>query len=120
MSGRSLKALFATAALVVPMSLMLSAPAEAKRPNIVFRLLNKTSVTLTAFYASPTGVDDWEEDILGEDVISPGDATRININDRRETCLYDFKAVFSDGDKVEKYKVDICDLDGETYQFFDK
>ena len=32
-------------------------------------IINKTGMTLTHFYASNTGSNDWEEDILGRDVI---------------------------------------------------
>jgi hypothetical protein len=64
-------------------------------------------------------VKNWENDILGDDVLGSGKATEININDERTTCNYDFQAKFADGDVVEKYNIDICKLGGGSYQFYD-
>ncbi|MEY3256376.1 MAG: hypothetical protein RLZZ29_1511 [Cyanobacteriota bacterium] len=87
--------------------------------DITFTLENKTRVNMTEFYASPSGVKNWENDILGDDVLGSGKATEININDERTTCNYDFQAKFADGDVVEKYNIDICKLGGGSYQFYD-
>ena len=67
------------------------------------------------FYASPQTATDWEKDILGgKTVQANGDWTVITLaNDRG--CLYDFLAVFADGDKLEKYSINICELETHTY-----
>ncbi|HIJ85833.1 MAG TPA: hypothetical protein HPQ00_16735, partial [Magnetococcales bacterium] len=48
--------------------------------DLVFTLNNKTSLVLDSFFASPTGVGDWEDDILGVDVLGPGESIQINVN----------------------------------------
>ena len=58
-------------------------------------IINATGVTMTHFYASNSGRNDWEEDILGEDVLRSGGSVRINIDDGTGACLYDFKAEFT-------------------------
>lgn len=80
-----------------------------------FRLTNRKSRSIHYFYVSPTNVDSWEEDILGRDTLSPGESIRVSIDDGRGSCLYDFKAVFSDGSTSTDYDVNICDLSAYTF-----
>ncbi len=88
-----------------------SLPAMAQ--DLVFMLDNQSSYTITYFYASPTNVDDWEEDILGTDVLASGESARITIADGREQCEYDLKVVFDDGDELYD-TVDLCETGSYT------
>ena len=105
------------AGLVIPSVLWNTSKVLAE--EIFFILENKTRVNMTEFYASPSGVKNWEEDILGGDVLRSGKNTEININDEGTTCNYDFKAKFADGDVTEKYNINICKLAGGSYDFYD-
>jgi hypothetical protein len=82
----------AAAITLSTLSLFASAPAQAEA--VSFTLVNGTSRTLEEFYASPPSTDDWEADILGVDVLNPGESVEITINDGREDCQYDFKGRF--------------------------
>ena len=82
--------------------------------DLSFILVNRSSSDLKEFYASPTGVDDWEEDILGVDVLTSGDRVKITIADGRRKCRYDLKFVFDDGGELEDRKVDLCRMDRYT------
>ncbi len=73
-----------------------------------FALHNTTSVDLVEFYASPTSADDWEEDMLGENILAAGDSANVTIGDDRG-CDYDVKSVFADGDEVED-TINICEI----------
>lgn len=86
--------------------------------GLVFTLVNKTSVDLREFYASPPEVDSWEEDILGSSILGAGHSVQIRITDGRRTCIYDLKGVFTDGDEVEQRNVNLCDLD--TFYFTER
>ncbi|TAF10992.1 MAG: hypothetical protein EAZ77_02090 [Nostocales cyanobacterium] len=105
------------AALVIPS--VLANTSKVLAEDITFLLENKTSANMTEFYASPTGVKNWENDILGKDILPSGESVEININDDRKNCNYDFQAKFADGDLVEKYKINICKLAGGSYEFYD-
>lgn len=72
------------------------------------KVINKTKTPIMAFYASRTSSDDWEEDILGDDVIMPGESMVINIDDGTGACRFDFKGEFEDGEEVVKSNVDVC------------
>ena len=85
---------------------------------VTFHLNNGTDFVMMEFYASPPSEDDWEEDILGADVLEPGETVEITINDGRDDCLYDFLAVFSDGeDSVELMHEEVEVCDGESYTY---
>lgn len=72
------------------------------------KVINKTKTAIYAFYASRTSTNDWEEDILGDDVIMPGESMTIDIDDGTGACKFDFKGEFKDGDEVVKNNVDVC------------
>lgn len=85
----------------------------AMAADISFVLSNETSVVLTEFYASPTSSDDWEDDILGAEVLGAGDSGTVTISDDRG-CEYDIKAVFADGDEITD-SVNICEIQSYTF-----
>lgn len=85
----------------------------ASAEDLVFMLDNQTSYTVSEFYASPTNVGNWEEDILGADVLDPASAVRITIADGRSQCDYDLRIVFEDGDVVED-NADLCETGSYT------
>ena len=107
----------AVTALVIPS--VLANTSKVLAEDITILLENKTRANMTEFYASPSGVKNWENDILGDDVLRSGKTIEINFNDERTTCIYDFQAKFADGDVVEKYDINICKLAGGSYEFYD-
>ncbi|MDI1282301.1 hypothetical protein [Brevundimonas sp.] len=79
------------------------------------RVTNATGVTMTHFWASSAGEEDWQEDILGADVLPNGAAVRINIDDGSGACVYDFRARFADGDVLERYRINVCRVSEYRY-----
>lgn len=71
---------------------------------------NKTKTTLVAFYASRVSTNDWEEDILGDDILEPGQSVTIDVDDGTGSCVYDFKGEFEDGEDVISRKVNVCEV----------
>jgi len=78
------------------------------------KIINETRHKIVRFYASRVGTDDWEEDILGEDVLGISQSVKINFA-TGDYCMYDFKAVFDDGDSLVKNRINVCDID--TYRY---
>lgn len=78
----------------------LAGPALAS-DELVFTIENKTSEVVTHFYTSPSNVNDWEDDVLGDDVIGAGESMQITIADGRRTCEYDLKFEFEGSSKLE-------------------
>lgn len=74
------------------------------------RINNHSSYDIIEFYASHTDASGWEEDILGRSILPAGQSVVINIDDGSGYCIFDFKAVFEDGDELEKYGNNVCEL----------
>ncbi|NKN36635.1 DUF3108 domain-containing protein [Agrobacterium sp. a22-2] len=66
----------------------------AQAEDLVFTLKNNTKSTLTHFYTSPVGVDDWEGDVFGSQVLEPGETIELTIADGRTVCEYDMRMEF--------------------------
>ncbi|WBQ10280.1 hypothetical protein L2D01_00575 [Hyphomonadaceae bacterium ML37] len=92
---------FASACLVL-------APAYAE--DINYALHNETSYVVTEFYTSPANDNEWGGDLLGNGVLGAGESASVTIADGSDQCVYDFRFVFEDGDVVEDFGVDICEL----------
>ncbi|MDP3341202.1 hypothetical protein [Frigidibacter sp.] len=79
------------------------------------QIVNNTGYTIVEFYASNTGTSDWQEDILGPDVLPSGSSVMINIDDGTGYCKYDLLAIFDDGDELMKGDVNVCEVGTFTY-----
>ena len=90
--------------------------AEDDTEAATFTLVNGTSAVIDEFFASPPSTESWENDILGQDTLAPGESVTITINDGREDCSYDFRAVFEDGTDLVHDAVSICNGESYTYQ----
>ena len=99
-------ALAAIAAGALLVSFATSAVADA---NKKVKIINETRHAMVQFHASRVGTKDWEEDILGQDTLAVGSSVTVNFG-TDDYCLYDFLGIFDDGDKVEKYRINVCEI----------
>jgi hypothetical protein len=107
--------------LVVALSLVVLtavSPAFAQR-NLDFTLLNRTGLTINELYVSPSKSDDWEEDVLGRDVLKHGETVDITFARNETSCTWDLKIVDSDGDSVSWSSIDLCTAAHITLQYED-
>lgn len=95
-------------------SVCLSVPAWAD--DLTFTLKNGTKSVLTRFYTSPVGVDDWEDDVFGRDVLNPGESIKITIADGRRVCKYDMKFEFDEDSDLDTTTdtQDLCEMGSYT------
>lgn len=105
----------AAAIAIAASALFMAGTASAENRHVM--VTNGTSYTLVNFYASNAGMTSWEEDILGVDVLYPGEQAMINIDDGTGACIFDFKGVFEDGDSVINYGIDVCSV--TDYVFYE-
>ncbi|MEP9372490.1 hypothetical protein [Mesorhizobium sp. KR1-2] len=89
---------------------------SAHAEDLVFTLTNGTSSVLTQFYTSPTGVNDWEADVLGQDVLNPGESAQVTIADGRTVCNYDMRFEFTEDSELDTTTdtQDLCELGSYT------
>ncbi|MCJ8148818.1 hypothetical protein MNR02_07480 [Shinella sp. H4-D48] len=87
--------------IAISTAALLLVAGAASAEDLVFNLKNGTNSVLTRFYTSPVGVDKWEEDVFGQDVLNPGETIEITIADGREVCEYDMRFEFSDDSDLD-------------------
>jgi len=74
-----------------------------------FTLANNSGVTITHVYVSSADTASWEEDVLGYDVLLPGDSVDITFSDfGPSVCSYDIKVLAAGGREGYLYGVDLC------------
>lgn len=75
-----------------------------------FSLLNRSGRTINEVYASPSGVRTWGPDLLGAEVLPPGQSFMVRLP-ADGTCVFDLRVVYDDGRARERRRVNTCNLD---------
>ena len=105
---------FRLPALAAGLSLFAASAAVAQ--DIEYTLINNASEILVEFYTGPVEADTWGEDLLGAQVLVPGESVTVIIADGEESCIYDLLFVFNDNTELTD-TVDICEL--ASYELYD-
>lgn len=104
----TLRLIIGRSAIALSVAAFAVAPAWAQ--DLSFMLQNTTGVDITGFYVSHTGTDSWEENLLSGAYLPSGHEIEVVIADGRSVCEYDVLTEFADGDEVDDYDVNLCDL----------
>jgi len=83
-----------------------AAAADGKNRKVLVE--NISNATLRELYASPITSKTWEEDLLGQRTLSPGQSISANVDNGTTECNYDLKAVMSNGTEHVKRGVNVC------------
>lgn len=99
-------------AAVAALTAIVASAGPSQAEDLVFTLTNSTNSTLERFYTSPTGVNQWEEDVFGKDVLEPGESIEITIADGRTVCEYDMRFEFSEDSDLDTTEdtQNLCEL----------
>ncbi len=91
------------------------ARAEGKQD---FVLINKTGYQLKEVYVSPTGSNDWEEDVLGREMLDNGETTEIKFHRAATGCKWDLKVVYTDDGSAAMWQgFDLCKIEKITIKY---
>lgn len=101
------------AAVIMMAGLFTSTAAIADRRD--FYVYNKGSEPIFYLRVSHISEDKWGPDILGEDVLEPGDRVKITFHDDEDLCYYDIQVEYKDGDTRDKRDVDLCATDSVEF-----
>jgi len=104
----------ALAVCVFVASLALPVGAQSK---LDFTLKNDTGLIISELYVSPNTSDDWEEDVLGRDVLNDGESLDITFSRTEKTCKWDLKIIDEDKDAVEWEQLDLCKAEHITLMY---
>jgi hypothetical protein len=117
MLQKKIRPAIVAAALAMPIVSLLAQAALADKSD--FWVRNNSHNIISELYLSASDVDAWDNNLLKSETLKSGDRFQVAFADAADnTCLYDIRAVFSDGQVVEDYKVNVCEND--FYAFFDK
>lgn len=95
-----------------------TAPALAADAKQDFELVNKTGYELNAVYVSPSKADDWDEDVMGQDVLGDGESVDIKFHRSNRSCKWDLKVVYSDDDSSAVWSnIDLCTINKITIRY---
>ena len=61
-------------------------------------------------YVSPTLDGNWGEDVLGRDIVRPGQRIELAFSRPEPTCRWDLKIVNEDNVKFEWQKFNLCEI----------
>lgn len=103
----------ARGAVAAALLLSLQAPTGAADRKVT--IINDTGYDIVEFYGSQVDAQTWEEDILGSDVLSAGSSVDINFDDGTGYCMFDFRAVFEDGDELVRKGINVCEVGSYRY-----
>jgi hypothetical protein len=70
---------------------------------------NSTGYTISEIYISPSRTNDWEEDVLGRRELSDGDDYSVDFRAAQNTCDWDLKVVYQDGEEAIWPGIDLCE-----------
>jgi hypothetical protein len=97
------------ALLLVAFSLGTVAAEAVRADPRDFTLVNESSVTIAYAYVSSTDITDWNDDVLGDDVLPPGRRVGVTFTAFTPgTCAYDIKVVGLGGETGYLWAVDLC------------
>lgn len=83
-----------------------------------FAVVNATGYAISELYVSPSASSNWDEDILGRDVLPEGDQTDITFDRGEDTCIWDLKVVYDDdGSSAEWGGLDLCSISVVTLRY---
>ncbi|WP_019643492.1 hypothetical protein [Novispirillum itersonii] len=73
-----------------------------------FTMVNKTGYAIEEVYVSPSAASDWQEDVLGQDVLENGKSVHIKFSRGTQACKWDVKVVYTDKETAEWEQFDLC------------
>ncbi len=97
------------AGLLGALLLIAAAPSRSGGGERTLTIANRADQPINEVYASPSGIDDWGADWLGEATIEPRQQRRIALGQANpRDCLYDLQIVYADASREERRGVDLC------------
>lgn len=93
-----------------------SADNETDMITLPITVVNNTGVDIYSFYASISDSDNWEEDILDDQILYDGESIIINFTFDSEQLIWDFAMTDAEDTMIEFYGLDFsdCKMSGAT------
>ena len=116
MRHRPLAAVIAAFALATLPAL---SPGRALADERDFTLVNGSPQVIMEVYVGPSDSNEWGNDVLGSDVLTPGNSVAIYFSGsdgNAGKCLYDIRVVAQNGGEGRMMGVNLCTTSTVTFQ----
>jgi hypothetical protein len=94
---------------IIVLSFIITAPALRAQGAQDFTLVNKTGLSIDQLFISATDKAEWEEDVLGVEVLPADAEVDIKFHPKEEACLWDLKIIDEEGDAIEWNDINLCE-----------
>ena len=82
-----------------------------------FTLVNETGVDIAELYIAPSASEDWEEDVLGTDILKDGASVDISFSPKLKAKTWDLMVVDGDGDEITWTELALNEISTITLHF---
>lgn len=82
-----------------------------------FTLVNATGVEIDKVFISPHDVDDWQEDILGQDTLPSGQSVDIKFHRNETAAMWDLRIEDKQGNYIEWENLNLLKISKITLHF---
>lgn len=82
-------------------------------------LVNDTGLTIDSVFISSVSTNDWEEDILGVEILKDGEEAEINFHPDEEECNWDLMIKDEEGDAIYWRNLNLCKISKITLHYED-
>jgi hypothetical protein len=82
-----------------------------------FTVVNQTGVEINKLYVSPHSVNDWQEDVLGQDTLPDGDSVNIRFSRSEKAAKWDLRIEDSDGNGIEWTNLNLLEISKVTLHY---
>jgi len=82
-----------------------------------FTVVNETGVEINKLFVSPHSVNDWQEDVLGQDTLADGDSVNIHFSRSERAAKWDLRIEDSDGNGIEWANLNLLEISKVTLHY---
>ena len=101
-----------TALLLLLFQSAAGSPAHGGERQVV--LTNDTSEPIVELFVSDDRAGNWQQDVLGSELLLPGSSVSVDVDDRNGNCRVDVKTVFDNGSHIVNRGVNACRAEGHA------
>jgi hypothetical protein len=80
-----------------------------------FIVENRTAGRIVALYISASNIAYWQQNLLADRPLQPGESIAVRLLPTPEECLHDIRGVFSDGSIIENSHINLCNASSYTF-----
>jgi hypothetical protein len=84
-----------------------------------FTLVNQTGVEIDKLFISPHNVDDWQDDVLGQDTLPSGQSVDIKFHRKETAALWDLRIEDKQGNSIEWENLNLLEINKVTLHYKD-